>query len=67
MTGQGTEAEREAAILAIVDEYTYGLADPADITVTTEVYPTFADAEFPSRMSTPTEMANGTRAKPSLK
>lgn len=47
MTGQGTEAEREAAILAIVDEYTYGLADPADITVTTEVYPTFADADSP--------------------
>ncbi len=47
MTGQGTEAEREAAILAIVDEYTYGLADPEDITVTTEVYPGFASADDP--------------------
>ena len=28
MTGQGTETERAAAILAIVDKYTYGLVDP---------------------------------------
>jgi Flp pilus assembly protein TadG len=47
MTGQGTETERSAAILAIVDKYTYGLVDPADITITTEVYPTFADADTP--------------------
>jgi Flp pilus assembly protein TadG len=47
MTGQGTEAEREAEILDIVDRYTYGLVDPADITITTEVYPTFADADQP--------------------
>ncbi|MFM9845194.1 MAG: TadE/TadG family type IV pilus assembly protein [Dongiaceae bacterium] len=47
MTGQGTEAEREAEILAIVDKYTYGLVDPADITITTEVYPGFVDVDDP--------------------
>ena len=47
MTGQGTETEREAAILAIVDKYTYGLVEPEDITITTEVYPNFADADDP--------------------
>ena len=47
MTGQGTETERAAAIMAIVDKYTYGLVDPADITITTEVYPTFGDADTP--------------------
>ena len=47
MTGQGTETQRAAKILAIVDKYTYGLVDPADITITTEVYPDFDDADKP--------------------
>jgi len=47
MTGQGTEAERTAAILDIVDRHTYGLVDRADISITTETYPTFADADQP--------------------
>ena len=45
LTGQGTESEREAEILAIVDKYTYGLADPEDITVTSEVYDVFSDVD----------------------
>jgi Flp pilus assembly protein TadG len=45
MTGQGTEEERTAAILEIVDRHTYGLVDPADISITTEVYEVFADVD----------------------
>lgn len=47
MTGQGTETERTAKILAIVDKYTYGLVDPSDIKITTEVYPDFASVDDP--------------------
>lgn len=47
MTGQGTEAQRTAAILAIVDKHTYGLVDPADISITTEVYNAFGDVDDP--------------------
>jgi Flp pilus assembly protein TadG len=47
LTGQGTEAEREARIREIIDENTLGLADMDDITVTTEVYEAFGDADAP--------------------
>ena len=47
MTGQGTVAAREAAIKDIIDKNTFGLADPADITVTEEIYPAFGDADAP--------------------
>jgi len=47
LTGQGTEAEREAKILEIIDAHTYGLVDPADILITTEVYEAFGDADAP--------------------
>ncbi|HVR65089.1 MAG TPA: TadE family protein [Verrucomicrobiae bacterium] len=47
MTGQGTETQRTAAILAIVDKYTYGLVEPEDITITTETYPNFTDVDDP--------------------
>lgn len=47
LTGQGTEEERAEAILDIVDKYTYGLVPREDITITTEVYPVFADVDSP--------------------
>ena len=47
LTGQGTEAERIDRIREIVDENTYGLTEPEDITITMEVYPAFGDADAP--------------------
>jgi Flp pilus assembly pilin Flp len=45
LVGNGTTAEREAAIAALIDQHTYGLVEPADITITTEVYPSFGGVD----------------------